>query len=305
MKRDYRVGLTQLIAIVVLAGGTFTGGCSRKVENAAEDTIIKSYMREEKEQKETESTQAGSEETGYNRSEQCSAVLYEEEEQTQQSGVVPSVAEILKQEQIEQPAAEPSEPEQPEQSAAEPSEPERPEQPQQPSKEPVEPEQPEQPEAEPLEPEQPAAEPSTPEQPEQPELPTAESIQSEPEEKEKAESHVHDLITQWYGAPPDCSHGGYQMVWCSQCGWVDEAACKSVPPLEHTPIGEEIQHGNCKEDTIVVYTCSQCGEQTGFERYTEPDEHNWVTKEMEVWDEENLAFIIQPFECCEWCNARP
>ena len=263
MKRDYRVGLTQLIAIVVLAGGTFIGGCSRKVENAAEDAIIKSYVREEKGQEETESTQAGSEETGYNRSEQCSAVLYEEEEQTQQSGVVPTVAEILKQEQMEQPSAEPLEPEQPELPSAEPSE------------------------------------------SEQPELPTPESIQSEPEDKETAESHVHDLITQWYGAPPDCSHGGYQMVWCSQCGWVDEAACKSVPPLEHTPIGEEIQHGNCKEDTIVVYTCSQCGEQTGFERYTEPDEHNWVTKEMEVWDEENLAFIIQPFECCEWCNARP
>ena len=289
MKRDYRVGLTQLIAIVVLAGGTFIGGCSRKVENAAEDAIIKSYLREEKGQEETESTQVVSEETGYDRSEQCSAALYEEEEQTQQSGVVPTVAEILKQEQMEQPSAEPLEPEQPELPAAEPSESE----------------QPELPAAEPLEPEQPELPAEKPSESEQLELPTAESIQSEPEDKETAESHVHDLITQWYGAPPDCSHGGYQMVWCSQCGWVDEAACKSVPPLEHTPIGEEIQHGNCKEDTIVVYTCSRCGEQTGFERYTEPDEHNWVMKEMEVWDEENLTFEIQSFECCEWCNARP
>lgn len=297
MKRDYRVGWAQLIAIVVLAGGTLVGGCSRKVENTAEDTIIKSYVREKKGQKETETSEAESEERGYDSWEQSSAALYEKAEQIQQSSVELTEAESPEQEQPDQLAEEPSEPEHTEQPSAEPSEPEHTEQL---SAEPSEQEHTEQPSAEPSEQDQ-----SGQPEPKQPELPTAESIQSAPEEQETAESHVHDLITQWYGAPPDCSQGGYQMVWCSRCGWVDEEACKSVPPLEHTPIGEEIQHGNCKEDTIVVYTCSQCGEQTGFERHTEPDEHNWVTKEMEVWDEENLTFRIQAFECCEWCNARP
>lgn len=115
----------------------------------------------------------------------------------------------------------------------------------------------------------------------------------------------HDMVTQWYGDPPDCTHGGYQAVLCVRCGWVDEAACGNVPALEHIPIAVETQHGNCREDTIIIYTCSQCGEQTGYERHTEPDEHKWVWKDTLVWDEEACEFVTVQIECCERCNIQP
>lgn len=114
----------------------------------------------------------------------------------------------------------------------------------------------------------------------------------------------HDLITEWYGEEPTCQHGGYRMVYCQTCGWVDETACASVEPLEHIPQMEELQHGNCREDTIIVYVCSECGEQTGYERHQESDEHNWVWKDTLVWDEASLAYIVTSVECCERCNLR-
>ena len=123
--------------------------------------------------------------------------------------------------------------------------------------------------------------------------------------EEEGGIHSHRLVTQWYGEAPDCSHGGYQIVICEECGWVDEEAGGKVPPLEHISQGEEIQHGNCTEDTVIVYICSFCGEQTGYERHTEPGEHKWVVKEAEVWDEAALSFQKVTVECCERCNARP
>ena len=121
--------------------------------------------------------------------------------------------------------------------------------------------------------------------------------------EEELQPAGHQMTTQWYGEAPDCTHGGYQAVLCSVCGWVDETACKSVPPLEHMPVAQEMQHGNCREDTIIVYTCSYCKEQTGYERYPEREEHSWVTKETQVWDEEIFDFVTVSVECCERCNA--
>lgn len=115
----------------------------------------------------------------------------------------------------------------------------------------------------------------------------------------------HDLTTEWYGEAPTCQHGGYRMVYCQVCGWVDETACTGVDPLEHIPVTKEIQHGNCKEDTIIVYVCSECGIQTGYERHQEPDEHKWVWKDTLTWDEESLSYIVTSVECCERCNLRP
>lgn len=120
--------------------------------------------------------------------------------------------------------------------------------------------------------------------------------------EEKIPSQGHSMTTQWFGDAPTCTHGGYQAVLCDVCGWVDETACHSVAPLEHTPTGKEIQHGNCREDTIIVYTCSECGEQTGYERYPETEEHAWVIKETQVWDEEVYDFVTILVECCERCN---
>ena len=250
MKRERRLHLMQLNTIIVFTGCILVSGCSRKTENVAQDTIVKSHVREENGREETEKDYDGQ----------------DPEPVTSYEDTAETTVEQPKQPQVEQMNTE-----LPAWESAEPAPPQL------------------------RQPEPPASEAPEPPASEAPEV----------EVQESSEIHDHQLITQWYGAPPDCSHGGYQMVWCSQCGWVDEEACKSVPPLEHTPVGEEIHHGNCKEDTIVVYTCSQCGEQTGFERHTEPNEHNWVIKKMEIWDEETFTFKVEEVECCEWCNARP
>ena len=268
MKRERRLHLMQLNTIIVFTGCILVSGCSRKTENVAQDTIVKSHVREENGREETEKDYDGQDPEPVTSYEDTAETTVEQPKQPQ-----------VEQMNTELPAWESAEPAPPQLRQPEPPASESAEQalPQ--------PRQSEQPESE-------APEPPASEAP-------------EVEVQESSEIHDHQLITQWYGAPPDCSHGGYQMVWCSQCGWVDEEACKSVLPLEHTPVGEEIHHGNCKEDTIVVYTCSQCGEQTGFERHTEPNEHNWVIKKMEIWDEETFTFKVEEVECCEWCNARP
>ena len=115
----------------------------------------------------------------------------------------------------------------------------------------------------------------------------------------------HSMTVQWFGEPPTCTRGGYQTSVCSKCGWVDANACGDVPPLGHENIGTETQHGNCVDDTIIVYTCSRCGEQTGFERHNEPDEHKWVWKEDLIWNDEIGELVTVKVECCERCNARP
>ena len=120
--------------------------------------------------------------------------------------------------------------------------------------------------------------------------------------EEAKEEHIHDLQIQWFGEEPDCMHGGYKIVLCASCGWVDKTACGEVPALEHALKAIEIQRGNCREDTIISYICTVCGNQIKYERYTEPDEHDWVRKETELWDEEQFEFVTQSVECCERCN---
>lgn len=115
----------------------------------------------------------------------------------------------------------------------------------------------------------------------------------------------HSMTTQWFGEPPTCTRGGYQSVVCSRCGWVDADACGDVPPLGHDTVGREIQHGNCRDYTVIEYTCSRCGELVSIDRHNEPDEHEWVWKEDSVWDDETFGFVTIRVECCERCNARP
>ena len=119
---------------------------------------------------------------------------------------------------------------------------------------------------------------------------------------EEGTDHVHKLQIQWYGEEPDCMQGSYRIVSCVECGWIDEEACGSVPALEHIPVAEEIKHGNCREETIVAYICTRCREEVGYERYIESEEHSWVKKQAEIWDEEKFAFVSSVIECCERCN---
>lgn len=119
---------------------------------------------------------------------------------------------------------------------------------------------------------------------------------------EQQPEHEHKMETFWYGEPPNCVQGGYRIEMCSECGWIDELRSGTVSPLEHELAGEEIQHGNCVEDTIVVYICKTCGEQIRYERYPEPDEHKMTWQILTVWDEEGCCFKEEQVDYCERCN---
>lgn len=130
-----------------------------------------------------------------------------------------------------------------------------------------------------------------------------EDVLTEDNEEKISEGHVHTMEVLWYGGPPSCTQGGYRIEMCSECGWVDEERTGSVPPLEHELSAKEIQHGNCVEDTILVYICNNCKEQIKYERYPEPEAHEWVLQTITVWDETEYCFREEQIYCCKRCNA--
>lgn len=118
------------------------------------------------------------------------------------------------------------------------------------------------------------------------------------------QEHVHRMSVQWFGEAPNCTHGGYQMAICTLCGWVDEEACGEVAALAHTPAMYIRKQGNCKEDTVIVYECTACGEQSGYERHPEPDKHCWITGESVFWDERIADFVTRQVIYCELCGIQ-
>ena len=118
------------------------------------------------------------------------------------------------------------------------------------------------------------------------------------------EVHQHQWTVVWLGDSPSCTVGGYQYLVCEECGYVDETSGQEADALGHLPETIELQHGNCVEDTILLSVCSRCGETLGYERYPEPEEHLWVDKVTEVWDEEAFAFVEVTVRCCQRCNVR-
>lgn len=125
----------------------------------------------------------------------------------------------------------------------------------------------------------------------------------ERERQQIIQKSPHKLITKWFREEPSCFQGGYRIVICSECGWVDEAACGSVEPLPHELVATELQHGNCIEETIIVYICKNCNEQIDYERHVEPDEHKWIWRKKAEWDANTYTFVEKNVLCCERCNA--
>lgn len=113
----------------------------------------------------------------------------------------------------------------------------------------------------------------------------------------------HNMEIGWYGKPATCTRGGYQVLVCTGCGLVDESVCGSVPPLEHELEAVKLQQGNCQEDTIIEYCCTRCGQQIGYDRYRETGLHDWVWKEVTVWDENQFSFIRKKIRVCSRCGA--
>lgn len=122
------------------------------------------------------------------------------------------------------------------------------------------------------------------------------------EKEERIPATGHSMEEQWFGEMPSCDRGSYLNIVCSVCGFVQSS--ESVPALGCvSDAGEELFHGNCREETIVVYHCIRCGRETGFDRHYEPDEHDWITARTDPeWDEEAFDFVSREVTCCSRCG---
>ena len=122
------------------------------------------------------------------------------------------------------------------------------------------------------------------------------------EKEERIPAAGHRMEEQWFGEMPTCDRGSYLNIVCSVCGFVQSS--ESVPALGCvSDAGEELFHGNCREETIVVYHCIRCGRETGFDRHYEPDEHDWITARTDPeWDEEAFDFVSREVTCCSRCG---
>lgn len=122
------------------------------------------------------------------------------------------------------------------------------------------------------------------------------------EKEERIPATGHSMEEQWFGEMPSCDRGSYLNIVCSVCGFVQSS--ESVPALGCvSDAGEELFHGNCREETIVVYHCIRCGRETGFDRHYESDEHDWITARTDPeWDEEAFDFVSREVTCCSRCG---
>ncbi len=122
------------------------------------------------------------------------------------------------------------------------------------------------------------------------------------EKEERIPATGHRMEEQWFGEMPSCDRGSYLNIVCNVCGFVQSS--ESVPALGCvSDAGEELFHGNCREETIVVYHCIRCGRETGFDRHYEPDEHDWITARTDPeWDEEAFDFVSREVTCCSRCG---
>lgn len=122
------------------------------------------------------------------------------------------------------------------------------------------------------------------------------------EKEERIPATGHRMEEQWFGEMPSCDRGSYLNIVCSVCGFVQSS--ESVPALGCvSDAGEELFHGNCREETIVVYHCIRCGRETGFDRHYESDEHDWITARTDPeWDEEAFDFVSREVTCCSRCG---
>ena len=122
------------------------------------------------------------------------------------------------------------------------------------------------------------------------------------EKEERIPATGHSMEEQWFGEMPTCDRGSYLNIVCSVCGFVQSS--ESVPALGCvSDAGEELFHGNCREETIVIYHCIRCGRETGYYRHYEPDEHDWITARTDPeWDEEAFDFVSREVTCCSRCG---
>lgn len=113
----------------------------------------------------------------------------------------------------------------------------------------------------------------------------------------------HDFQITFWNTEPTCSGEAYYRLICSRCE--ENGGDGTAPPLGHSPVSEEICHGDCSTETIVVTTCSSCGLELGRNSWYEDEGHEWVTGTSQpIWSEEVQDFVTYEVTYCTKCNAQ-
>lgn len=66
-----------------------------------------------------------------------------------------------------------------------------------------------------------------------------------------------------------------------------------------------ISVATCKEAAMYKSTCKNCGWDGGNVHMgdVDPNNHNWVTGEEEIWNEETWVWELWRITRCTWCHA--
>lgn len=108
---------------------------------------------------------------------------------------------------------------------------------------------------------------------------------------------------EWYGEPPTCVKGGRKNIICSLCN--DYLYDELVAPLDHDWEYTMFKAATCTSGAWYEPTCKRCGDvgkQTTLGD-VDPNNHDWVTRTGEVWNEETFTWDEVTTTKCRLCHA--
>lgn len=107
---------------------------------------------------------------------------------------------------------------------------------------------------------------------------------------------------EWYGEPPTCVKGGRKNIICAECN--EYLYDELVDPLDHDWEYTMISPATCTEAAPHKATCKRCGKDGGNVRLgdVDPNNHDWVTYEGELWNEEAGVWEMWRETSCDLCG---
>ena len=297
-KKKLWIGLGAALILILIVAAIFLFGNTKDQKEAAGNTDVVESTESTTEET-TEETAETTEETKESEAETEESV--EETEETAAEETLETEAEETEETQENKPTPAPTKEPTPK-PTTKPTEKPAPTPTPTPSTQPT-PDPTKEPEVTPAPTQQPTPEP-TPEPTKEPEVlppPTPTPTPSAPE-------HEHAWIEKWMYTPT-CGNAGYVTVKCSLCGAIDEERTGDVPALGHTVEGYIIDVGDCVSPSCTAYRCTVCGAENVMPNSFSagpgnPEDHNWQTGMVDVFDEETFEVIQVEVTGCTRCGAK-
>lgn len=108
--------------------------------------------------------------------------------------------------------------------------------------------------------------------------------------------------TEWWGSGPTCTVAAYRNVYCAECGV--HLRGETVDALDHDWEYTMFKAATCTSGAWYEPTCKRCGEvgkQTVLGD-VDPNNHDWVTYEGEMWNEEAGLWEMWRETSCRLCG---